>query len=323
MEHRRLGRTGLRVSSVGLGTMTWGRDTDALEAREQLDVFLDAGGTLVDTAASYAEGASEQVIGSLLAEHVAREDLVLVSKAGVRTWRTERGSVADASRGTLLDTLDASLARLGTDHLDLWLVQVPDPTTPLEETASALAQAVASGRTRYVGLSNHPAWATVRVADLLGAGGAGLAAAEVEHSLLNRGIERELLPAAAAVGLGVLGYAPLGRGVLTGRYRSSTPPDSRAASPHLRSYVAPYLAERHRGVVEAVATAAAGLDRKPVEVALAWARDAEGVSATVLGARTPSQLQGALAAEDLVLPVQIRHALDEVTAPALGYPERF
>ena len=208
-------------------------------------------------------------------------------------------------------------------HLDLWLVQVPDPTTPLEETASALAQAVASGRTRYVGLSNHPAWATVRVADILGAGGAGLAAAEVEHSLLNRGIERELLPAAAAVGLGVLGYAPLGRGVLTGRYRSSTPPDSRAASPHLRSYVAPYLAERHRGVVEAVATAAAGLDRKPVEVALAWARDAEGVSATVLGARTPSQLQGALAAEDLVLPVQIRHALDEVTAPALGYPERF
>ena len=171
MEHRRLGRTGLRVSSVGLGTMTWGRDTDALEAREQLDVFLDAGGTLVDTAASYAEGASEQVIGSLLAEHVAREDLVLVSKAGVRTWRTERGSVADASRGTLLDTLDASLARLGTDHLDLWLVQVPDPTTPLEETASALAQAVASGRTRYVGLSNHPAWATVRVADILGAGG--------------------------------------------------------------------------------------------------------------------------------------------------------
>lgn len=134
MEHRRLGRTGLRVSSVGLGTMTWGRDTDELEAKEQLDIFLDAGGTLVDTAASYGEGVSEEVIGALLREHVDRQDLVLVSKAGVRTWRTgERSSVADASRGSLLDTLDTSLARLGTDHLDLLLVQVPDPSTSLEE----------------------------------------------------------------------------------------------------------------------------------------------------------------------------------------------
>ncbi|VEG75102.1 aldo/keto reductase [Actinomyces slackii] len=326
MEHRRLGRTGMRVSSVGLGTMTWGRDTDEVEAREQLDVFLDAGGTLLDTAASYCEGASEEVIGTLLREHVHRQDIVLVSKAGVRTWRTgERPSVADASRGTLLDTLDTTLARLGTDHLDLWLVQVPDPTTPLEETTHALRMAVASGRTRYVGLSNHPAWVSVHVSDLLGSGsqGPGLAAVEVEHSLLSRGVERELLPAAGALGFGVIGYAPLGRGVLTGKYRSSTPPDSRAASPHLRSYVSPYLGQAHHGVAEAVATAAAGLDRKPVEVALSWARDAPGVTSTIVGARTAAQLQGALAAEDLRLPVQIRHALDEVTAPALGYPERF
>ena len=324
MEHRRLGGTGLRVSSVGLGTMTWGRDTDELEAREQLDVFLDAGGTLVDTAASYCQGLSEEVIGTLLSGHVERTDLVLVSKAGVRTWRTgSRGSVTDASRGTLLDTLDASLKRLGTDHLDLWLVQVPDPTTPLEETAHALRTAVASGRTRYVGVSNHPAWATVHAADPPREhGGPGLAGAEMEHSLLCRGIERELLPAAQALGLGVIGYAPLGRGVLTGKYRSTTPADSRAASPHLRSYVAPYLDPRHEGVVEAVATAAAGLDRRPVEVALAWARDAAGIASTIVGARTPAQLQGALAAEDLTLPVQIRHVLDEVTAPALGYPER-
>ena len=306
--------------------MTWGRDTDELEAKEQLDVFLDAGGTLLDTAASYCEGASEEVIGGLLAEHVDRRDLVLVSKAGVRTWRTgARGTVADASRGTLLDTLDDSLIRLGTDHLDLWLVQIPDPTTPLEETVDALSIAVSTGRARYVGLSNHPTWASVHAADLLvpGAAGPGLAAGEVEHSLLCRGIERELIPAAHALGFGVLGYAPLGRGVLTGRYRATTPPDSRGASPHLRSYVAPYLGEPHVGVVEAVATAAAGLDRKPVEVALAWARDAPGIAAAIVGARTPSQLRGALASEDLVLPVQIRHALDEITAVKMGYPERF
>ncbi|WP_172119979.1 aldo/keto reductase [Actinomyces faecalis] len=324
MEHRRLGRTGLRVSSVGLGTMTWGRDTDELEAREQLDIFLDAGGTLVDTAASYCQGLSEEVIGSLLADHVDRSDLVLVSKAGVRTWRTgERSSVADASRGTLLDTLDASLRRLGTDHLDLWLVQVPDPTTPVDETVDALRTAVSSGRARYVGVSNHPAWATVHAADLLREhGGPGMAGVEVEHSLLCRGTERELMPAAQALGLGVIGYAPLGRGVLTGKYRATTPADSRAASPHLRSYVAAYLDPGLEGVVEAVATAAAGLDRRPVEVALAWARDAAGVASTVLGARTPVQLAGALAAEDLTLPPQIRHVLDEVTAPPLGYPER-
>ncbi|MDU0349802.1 aldo/keto reductase [Actinomyces sp. MRS3W] len=325
MEHRRLGRTGLRVSAIGLGTMTWGRDTDEIEAKDQLEIFLDAGGTLLDTAASYCEGASEEVIGRLLAGVVDRRDVVLTSKAGVRTWRTgERSTAADASRGTLLDTLDDSLKRLGTDHLDLWLVQVPDATTPPEETADALRTAVATGRTRYVGVSNYPAWASVHLAALLRElGGPGMAAAEVEHSLLSRGIERELLPAAAGIGFGIIGYAPLGRGVLTGKYRATTPPDSRAASPHLRSYVAPYLGERHHGVVEAVATAAAGLDRKPVEVALAWARDATGIASTIVGARTPGQLRGALAAEELVLPVQIRRALDEVTALDLGYPERF
>jgi len=184
---------------------------------------------------------------------------------------------------------------------------------------------VSSGRTRYVGIANHPAWASVRMHDLLSENGRGpgLAAVEVEHSLLSRGIERELMPASQALGFGILGYAPLGRGVLTGKYRATIPPDSRAASPHLRSYVSPYLGDSHRGVVEAVATAASGLDRKPAEVALAWARDAPGVASTIVGARTPAQLQGVLSADDLELPVQIRHALDEVTSLQLGYPERF
>src|SRR5699024_9550221 len=137
MDSRRVGGSGLRVSSVGLGTMTWGRDTDAHEAADQLRVFLDAGGTLLDPAATYSEGAA---------------GVVLCSKAGVRDGRV------DASRGALLDALDASLARLGTDHLDLWLVQAPDPRTPLAETLWTLEHAVATGRTRYVGLANHAAW---------------------------------------------------------------------------------------------------------------------------------------------------------------------
>src|SRR5699024_10333867 len=141
-------------------------------------------------------------------------------------------------------------------------------------------------------------------------------------SLLERGIEREVLPAASALGFGVLAWSPLGRGVLTGKYRRSVPADSRAASPHLRGFVEPYLNDRAHGVVEAGATAADALGRSPLEVALAWARGAPGIAAAVVGARTATQLRGALAAADLTLPPAIRAALCDVTAPPVGYPER-
>src|SRR5919107_1077661 len=203
MERRQVGRSGLRVSVLGLGTMTWGRDTDALDAGEQLRDFLDAGGSLVDTAATYGDGDAERLIGELMTGKVGREDLVLCTKGGVRSG--PEGPRADASRGGLLADLDASLGRLGTDHVDLFLVACPDPRTPLEETVSALALAVTSGRARYVGLSNHPAWSAARAATLLehGAGGGigiGLAALELEYSLLQRGVERDVVPAAEALG---------------------------------------------------------------------------------------------------------------------------
>ncbi|NMR20731.1 aldo/keto reductase [Cellulomonas fimi] len=319
MEQRQLGRTGLRVSELGLGTMTWSRDTDEHEAAEQLRDFVDAGGTLLDTAASYADGASEELIGTLLSGTVPRDEIVLCTKGGVR--RTAAGGVVDASRGALLDSLDGSLARLRTDHVDLWLVQTPDPRTPLAETLSALRYAVTSGRARYVGLSNHPGWQTARAATLLG-DDVGLAAVEVEYSLLQRGVEREVLPAAAELGIGVLAWSPLGRGVLTGKYRRTIPADSRAASPHLAGFVEPYLGAGSLAVVEAVATAAQGLGRSPLDVALAWLRVRNQVTAAIVGARTAAQLRGSLAAGDLELPPEILHALDEVSAPEVGYPER-
>jgi len=227
----------------------------------------------------------------------------------VRTWRANR-AVLDASRATLLDSLDASLARLRTDHVDVFLVQAPDPLTPMEETASALRAAVASGRARYVGVSNHAAWQAAHMAGLL-RGDPGLAVVENEYSLLERGIEREVLPAAAALGFGVFAWSPLGRGVLTGKYRHSTPPDSRAASPHLRSFVAPYLDERCFGVVESLVRAAEGLECQPAEVALAWVA-ARGVSAAVVGPRTPAQLR-AILERDVELPEVIIRALDDVS----------
>jgi len=319
MELRQLGRSGLRVSRLGLGTMTWSRDTDAHEAGEQLKDFIDAGGTLLDTAASYANGASEELIGQLLETVVPRDEVVLCTKAGVR--RTATGGVVDASRGALLSSLDASLARLRTDAVDLWLVQTPDPRTSIEETVSAMRLAVTSGRARYVGLSNHPGWQTARAATLLGTE-IGLTAVEVEYSLLQRGVEREVLPAAAALGTGVLAWSPLGRGVLTGKYRRTIPADSRAASAHLAGFVEPYLGGAAAPVVDAVCTAAEGLGRHPLEVALAWLTDGMPVASAIVGARTPAQLRASLAALDLSLPPEIRIALDEVSAPALGYPER-
>jgi aryl-alcohol dehydrogenase-like predicted oxidoreductase len=322
MERRQVGSAGLRVSALGLGTMSWGRDTDRADAADILRTFLDGGGTLVDTAASYGDGDAEQVLGEALDGQVSRDDVVLVTKAGVRNGAA--GPRRDASRGGLLGELDASLRRLGTDHVDLFLVACPDPTTPLEETVSALRLAVSSGRARYVGLSNHPAWASARAATLLESDATGLAALELEYSLLQRGIEREIVPAALDLGLGLLAWSPLGRGVLTGKYRRSVPVDSRAASDHLAGFVGQYLEDAaSAAIVEAVATAADGLGRAPLEVALAWLLARPAVACAVVGARTPLQLKGALAAADLVLPGEVHAALDDVSAIDVGYPERW
>ncbi|CAM3761629.1 oxidoreductase [Isoptericola cucumis] len=319
-----MGRSGLRVSELGLGTMTWGRDTDEIDAAEQLRDFVDAGGSFVDTAATYGDGDAERLIGSLLAGKVRRDELVLCTKGGVRGGPA--GAQVDASRGGLLADLDSSLERLGTDHVDLYLVACPDPATPLEETVSALRQAVTSGRARYVGLANHPAWAAARAATLLqGAScdGVGLTGLELEYSLLQRGVERDVVPAASTLGLGLLAWSPLGRGVLTGKYRRSLPADSRAASPHLAAFVDPYLDDVSSAVVEAVATAAEGLGRAPLEVALAWLLARDTLACAVVGARTPAQLRTSLAAVDLALPAEVHAALDDVSAPEVGYPERW
>jgi aryl-alcohol dehydrogenase-like predicted oxidoreductase len=314
MQQRALGSTGLKVSRLGLGTSTWGRDTDEHEARDQLIAFTEAGGTLLDTSASYASGGSEEVLGSLVGDVVDRDDVVIATKAGVRFSRSGRETVT--SRGYLLSTLDASLRRLGVDHVDLWQVHVWVDDVPLEETLSALDLAVTSGRASYVGVSNYNGWQSAQAATWQRAlpGRATLASNQVEYSLLNRRVEAEVLPAARRLGLGVLPWAPMGRGVLTGKYRHGTPADSRAASPHFAEYVRGYLDEGSGRIVEAVARAADGLDWSLLEVALAWVRDRPGVTAPIVGARTAAQLRGSLTVEEVELPPQITAALDDVSA---------
>ncbi|NHC23216.1 aldo/keto reductase [Nocardioides sp. IC4_145] len=313
MQHRSLGATGLKVSRLGLGTMTWGRDTDEHEARDQLVAYAEAGGTLLDTAAGYGGGASEELIGSLLGDVVARDEVVLATKAGISARRG--GREYNTSRGHLLTTLDGSLSRLGVDHIDLWQVHIWSDETPLEETLTALDIAVSSGRASYVGVSNYSGWQTAQAATWQRAvpGRAVIASTQVEYSLLNRAVEAEVLPACEALGLGVLPWSPLGRGVLTGKYRSGTPSDSRAASSHFAGFVGSYLDDRSAGIVEAVARAADGLGWTPLEVALVWVRDQPGVTAPIVGARTAAQLRGALGTDGLVLPAEIVEALDDVS----------
>jgi len=313
VQHRSLGRSGLAVSRLGLGLMTWGNQTDEHEAREQLTAFVDAGGTLLDTAHTYAGGASEELLGRLLGEVVHRRDVVVATKAGVGMRRGAR--VMDTSRGYLLSCLDLSLQRLGVDSVDLWQVHVWSNKAPVEETLSALDTAVATGRAAYVGVSNWSGWRTAQAATWQRAvpGRAPLISTQVEYSLLNRQVEHEVVPAAIELGLGLLPWSPLGRGVLTGKYRTGTPADSRGAS-EMSQWVDGYRDEPSSAVVEAVVKAADGLGWKPLEVALAWVRDQPGVTAPIVGARTSAQLKQALATEDKTLPPELMEALDDVSA---------
>jgi aryl-alcohol dehydrogenase-like predicted oxidoreductase len=322
VKQRHLGRSGLVVSRLALGTMTWGRDTDEDDAAAQLVAFRDAGGTLVDTADVYAEGRSEEILGRLLADVVPRQELLVATKAVSPTGSGPMGR--GASRGHLLSALDASLRRLGVDYVDLWQLHVWDWLTPWEETLAAVDAAVSSGRVRYVGVSNYGGWQLGLAAGWQRAvpGRVPIAANQVEYSLLQRDVEREVVPAARELEIGLLPWSPLGRGVLTGKYRNGPPADSRGVSEHFRRFVAPYLDERSAAIVDAVLTAADGLGVSPVAVALAWVRDRPGVVAPIVGARTAAQLQASLAAESVTLPPEIRAALDDVSAPLIGYPEK-
>lgn len=314
MELRQLGRSGVRVSRLGLGTMTWGRDTDEHEAAEQLRFYLDAGGNFIDTAAVYGNGDAERVLGGFLGVMVPRDQIIIATKAGISFKSGER--VVDNSRTSLIADLDNSLSHLRTDYVDLWQIHTWDEKTPLEEVLSALDYAVSTGRARHVGISNFAGWQLARAVTLQNPifGKAPLISTQNEYSLLNRKIEREIVPASRELGVGVLAWSPLGRGVLTGKYRSGLPSDSRGASPHFSSFIEPYLDERSRKIVEAVMVAADGLGLSPLEVSLAWVRDCPGVTSAIIGARTGAQLRGALSAESVTLPVPVREALDEISA---------
>lgn len=300
---------------MGLGTLTWGRDVTPPDARGLLRAFVDAGGNLVDTAPSYGDGLAERILGSLMHHDVRRDQLVVATKAGFHAGSGRQ--VLDTSAKALLADLDGSLRRLGTDHVDLWQVHAWADSS-LEETLAALDVAVSAGKTRFVGVCNYVGWqiATAATSQRLNHG-VPLVSAQNEYSLLARRAETEVLPAAGYHQMGFFPWSPLARGVLSGQYRGGVAhAGSRGDSAHLAWFVQPYLQPRADAVVDAVARAGEGLGLSAAQVALLWVRDAPGVTAPLLGARTVEQLEPLLAIDDQSLPGVIVDALDDITGGA-------
>lgn len=304
MDIRHCGKYGLAVSSLGLGTLTWGRDTDEEQACAMLTAFVDAGGSLVEISPLHGSGRALSVLAQAL-KQVGRHRIVIALRGAMRF--SQGSNEISASRGDMLRCLDTTLAILDTDYVDLWLATPSSTPIPLEETLLALQWAYSSGRAHYVGLSHRDTWdcalAWAKSETL------PLTAVEEEFSLV---CSSPLLGRARDKNFGFLAHSPLAGGVLTGKYRHATPPDSRAASTHLRHTVAPYL-DSCDPIVEALSQAAQGLESSIADIALAWVRDTPGVTSAIIGPRNLKQLEQLLGGQ-LELPSPIRSVLNELAA---------
>jgi aryl-alcohol dehydrogenase-like predicted oxidoreductase len=319
MEQRFLGRTGLQVSELGLGTMTFGAGTEQREAHRMLDEFTAAGGTLIDTADTYQFGGSERIIGSWLSSH-NRDDLVIATKA-----YGELGAgapVNGAGRKHLITAVEASLRRLGTDYIDLFQIHVFDDATPIEETLSTLDALVTSGKIRFIGASNYTGWQLQKSIDLSRAAGwEAFVCLQPLYNLLCRDVELELLPICRNEGLGLLCWSPLEGGWLSGKYTrdlAGPPPGSRYAD-QPESWRRDATEERWQ-VIDAVASIAAQTGRTPAQVALRWLMQRNGVTAPIIGARTVDQLRDNLGAAGWSLTAGEVEQLTKISEPTLPYP---
>jgi len=319
MEYRLLGRSGLAVSTYALGTMTFGAEADEAEACRQLDRFVAAGGTLVETADVYAGGRSEEIVGRWLSglSPDDRSRVVLASKGRFPVGVEPRDS--GLSRRHLRRALDASLGRLGVEHLDLYQVHSWDPLTPIEETVGFLADAVAAGKVGYVGLSNFVGWQVSAFA-ALATGRFPLASMQPQYSLLVREVEWEIVPASRHAGLGILPWSPLGGGWLTGKYhREARPTGATRLGENPERGVEAYDrrggSERTWRILDALAEVARRRGVPMSQIALAWLHDRPGVSSVILGARTVAQLEDNLGAVGLRLEPGETAELDAASDP--------
>ncbi|SEG83359.1 Predicted oxidoreductase [Nonomuraea solani] len=327
--YRLLGRSGLRVSPLSLGTMTfgtdWGWGSDKDESRRIFDTYVDRGGNFIDTASQYTEGTAETMVGEFATGR--RERLVLATKYTMARRQGDPNSGGN-HRKSMVQSVEASLRRLNTDHLDLLYLHAWDFTTPVEEILRAMDDLVRMGKVLYVGISDTPAWQVARmqaIADLRG--WTPLIALQIEYSLVERTVERDLIPMARELGLGVIPWSPLASGVLTGKYSRADLEGEVSASPAgSRKNVAAAngsLTVRALDIADVVKRVAAEMDRPPSQVALAWTLLNPGVTAPIVGARTLGQLEDNLGALDVRFTDAQLAALNEVSQVGLGFPHEF
>ena len=325
MDYRQLGRTGLRVSCLSLGTMTFGGRgvfgkvgaTGAAEARRQVDQCLEAGVNLIDTADMYSDGLSEEIVGEVIR---SRRDRILVATK-VRMAMGDGANDAGLSRQHLIEGCEASLRRLGIDHIDLYQVHEWDGQTPVEETLEALDLLVRSGKVRYVGCSNFSGWQLAKSIGIAERRGLPhYASQQIHYSLQARDAEYELVPAGLDLGVGIMVWSPLAGGLLSGKYRRGQDPP--AGSRHLTDWGEPPVRDTDQlyDIVDALVEIGEDRGVSAAQVALAWLLGRPGVATIVVGARTGEQLADNLAAADLTLTDDERASLDEVSAPPLIYP---
>jgi aryl-alcohol dehydrogenase-like predicted oxidoreductase len=324
VEYRNLGGSGCSVSAFALGTMTFGESTDEEGAFAQLDTFIEAGGTLVDTADVYSGGVSETIVGKWLATRPADvTDRVVLATKGRFPVGDEPNGVG-LSRRHLEKALNASLKRLSVDTIDLYQVHAWDPLTPIEETLSFLDGAVRAGKIRYSGLSNFTGWQVQKTVDVAEARGLTRPVTlQPQYSLLSREIEWEIVPACESTGLGLLPWSPLAGGILTGKYQQGVQPASgaRLTNDRYAPFIAPRTQEQRTWEVVDVLKAIAGERGVPVsQVALAWVAGRPAVSSVILGARTLDQLTDNLGAAGLVLTDKEDEQLNVASQPSVDYP---
>jgi aryl-alcohol dehydrogenase-like predicted oxidoreductase len=325
MEYRQLGRSGLRLSALTLGTMTFGGrgqfrsvgETDVAGARRQIDMAIDAGVNLIDTADIYSAGAAEEIIGQAL--NGKRDEILLATKA--RFPMGTGPNDAGLSRHHLIRACEASLRRLRTDYIDLYQVHEWDGQTPLEETLGALDHLQHSGKVRYVGCSNYAGWQVMKALGIAHRTGLpAFVSQQVYLSLQERSAELEIVPSAVDQGLGLLIWSPLAGGLLSGKYRrgQSPPEGSRHASEWSEPPV--YDEDKLYDTIDELVQIAEGRGVSPAQVALAWLLARPGITTVIVGARTDEQLADNLAAAELTLSPEEHARLEQVSRPPLPYP---
>ena len=317
MEYRKLGQTGLMVSELCLGTMTFGNEADEQTSKRITDRFVEAGGNFVDTANVYSRGVSEEITGRVIRDY--REDAVVATK--FRFPMGEGPNDSGASRKHIISACEASLRRLDTDYIDLYQIHCWDSSTPIEETLSALDDLVHAGKVRYIGCSNFTGWQiekSVRVSEREGL--ARFDCLQPQYSLVVRDIEHEVLPVSREEGLGVIPWSPLAGGFLTGKYsREDAPPENTRMASWGDTWKRHSTSEKF-DIVDRVCEIADSRGKEPAQIALSWVKDRPGVTSPIIGARNVEQLDKNLGATGWSLEERELDSLEEVSAMSYAYP---